>query len=32
MLQVDFYTGSIKVNSIKAPGIYRVKVKGTLPD
>jgi hypothetical protein len=31
MFLADFHTGSLKVNSIKPPGIYKIKVKGTLP-
>ena len=35
MIQLDSYKGynwKIKINSNKAPGMYRIKVKGTLPN
>jgi hypothetical protein len=32
MISVDPITGDIKINSKKAPGTYRVKVIGVLPD
>ena len=31
MISVDPNTGSIKVGSNKAPGLYIIKVRGTLP-
>jgi hypothetical protein len=31
MLGAHLYTGAIKVNTNKPPGIYSVKVVGTLP-
>jgi hypothetical protein len=31
MIYVDSVTGFIKINSKKAPGMYKIKVKGTLP-
>ena len=32
MIDVDSVTGFIKINSKKAPGMYKIKVKGILPD
>ena len=32
MLGCDLITGSIKINTNKAPGSYSVKIIGTLPD
>jgi len=32
MLDCDLNTGAIKVNTIKIPGSYSVKIIGTLPD
>jgi hypothetical protein len=32
MIYIDSLTGDIKINSKKAPGTYRIKLKGTLPD
>ncbi len=35
MIKLDSYKGyncSIKINSNKAPGMYKIKVKGTLPN
>jgi len=32
MITCDSSTGVIKVNTIKAPGTYYVKIIGTLPD
>jgi hypothetical protein len=32
MITCDSSTGAIKVNTIKAPGIYNVEIIGTLPD
>ncbi len=32
LLGCDFNSGSIKVNTNKAPGTYNIKIIGTLPD
>jgi hypothetical protein len=32
LIDVDSVTGFIKINSKKAPGMYKIKVKGILPD
>ncbi len=32
LIKIDSITGDIKINSKKAPGTYRIKLKGTLPD
>jgi hypothetical protein len=32
MIYVDSLTGFIKINSKRAPGMYKIKVKGILPD
>ena len=31
MISIDLYTGTIKVDSNKAPGTYNIKVYGELP-
>jgi len=32
MIYVDSLTGFIRINSNKAPGMYKIKVIGILPD
>jgi len=32
MIYVDSLTGFLKINSKKAPGMYKIKLKGILPD